>query len=163
LIKYGELKNKKIEILKTIFFKKWNPMLPDYNIKKGGFDIPLYSESSLGSEDSMSSKTIKNIYFPSLPTKIITYRDNSTGIDFKWEVLPVKINKSIGTLIEEKRDEIIIYLIFQINGKKNVSFDYYYEGGWFKSSKEHLFSDKVRLIMVNDKTGEIYYDKEYKQ
>ena len=34
--------------------------------------------------------------------------------------------------------------------------------GWYNVTQEHFFANNVKLIIANNKTDEIYFEKEYK-
>ena len=161
--KYDELKLKKNELLHTSFFINWDCDISNYIIKEGGFNLSLGTNSGLGLVGAISPKTISDIYFPTLPTKRITYLENSFGTDVREEVLPIRVNEKVGSMIEENKGEISVYLIFKISGKRSISFNYLNEGDdtWYKNTQVHLFANKVVIIIANDKTGEIYFKKFY--
>ena len=78
---------------------------------------------NLGTAAANSPKTIGDIYFPSLPTKKITYLDNAYGSDVREEVLFIKVNENTGGIIEDKLSEINVYLVFKIDGKQKVGLN----------------------------------------
>lgn len=66
--------------------------------------------------------------------------------------------------MEERWKDIRTYLVFNITGKKKVSFKYYSMGdSWYNLTQEHLFAKNVKVIIVDDNTNVIYFEKEFRK
>jgi hypothetical protein len=147
LMKLTKLKSEKEKIIYYIKFKnRFNydgEEIVKYTIKKQGFTINL----------GLLMKNNFSFDFPSLPTK------------WKWNTghfffLPM--NENIGLEIEENKKNIDLYLIFKITGIEKIEE----ENPAIRTigGMEHrdLIVNKVLLVVKNNISGMIYYNKIYK-
>lgn len=148
-----------------IEFKTWISFVNYcyFDQKSGEFRIRLASNTA--TTDAAVPKMINEIHFPKLPTKWL--KDESAGFEkAQYEVFAFKAEKNKSDLIQKNTGDIRVYLLFKPTGVKKVSYTLYTEafGEWTaeKGSADALYADQVRIILINQTTSEVYFDKVYK-
>ncbi len=168
---FTELKKIKMQMFKKqyyiikedAFYSEDEPV--NYDIKNKGFYINMGSNVGRGTSSATPPKSVKidendvqslTIYFKSLPTKM---KQGYLGLE---ENLFIPIDEKKGLDIEKDRKNYEIYFIFTPSGKETVSFKYQdIMRGTILCKVNTLKADKVRMLVVYKKTGDILYDKTY--
>lgn len=148
-----------------IEFKTWLDFHTYFHFdeKSKEFRIPLTENTA--SAYSTPPKTITDIHIPKLPTKWI--KDESGLFEkAQKEVFVFKVDIKTTELIKKNNLDIRVYLLFKPKGVKTVNFSVYREAfGEWKQEQESanmLYTDQVRIIVMNNTTSEVYFDKIYK-
>jgi len=150
--------------------------MSDYNIEKGKFtiDFPEYDYQGLSGNEDILYRPIncfyaKNLFisFPTIPIKSVAQtKKYINGLESSkiHTTLNIDVNKINALEIENNKDKLRIYFIITDNIKKGNIFHDNFEI-WVSSMKneikDYYFANKVRMIIVNKETGEIYYSKLY--
>jgi hypothetical protein len=121
-----------------------------YSITEQGFKIPLLTwnnpspmSKAICLSDFGASKTRFLIANP-LPVKLNKDKD---------EYFLASIDETTALEIENNRENMQTYLFFMLNGK--------YENNTKARYEQILYTDKVRIVIANKKTGKIYYDRSF--
>ena len=167
----SELKTKKAEMSKAWYYTVKTSVFneTDYDIKRKGFEIEIGTNSGLG---TFSARTPKSIYLQSgdriilksLPSRQKTETKITKGL--LTEKLFLEISEENGLEIENNREEIQLYYFFKPTGFEKTTFKFYnYDTGrfqgWYNITNDDLKSETVRIVVTNNITGKIYYDKTY--
>ena len=95
------------------------------------------------------------IYFKALPSKLKT--ETYFGETSKWEEFFIPLSESDGINIENDSNNCSYIVIFKINGLETVRWDNVF-ADW-KITLPRV--NKLRLVILNNKTRKIYFDKIY--
>jgi hypothetical protein len=151
----NELKNLKKEALRKEYYVDLPDHLEDYDIKNKRFTIlfnnKLYDEGHY------------SIYFP--PLVIIRRQEKTAEINEygictgntldcyrEYLIIPIKSEEKALT-IENEKENIKILLLFNINEDLKRSV--------YEDQHDHIVANNIKLIIANNKTGEIYYSHVY--
>jgi hypothetical protein len=126
----SKLRNKKFK-KKIYYITLPGTKLEPYNVGKKGFELNF---------------DVEYVHFPSLPVRIIKTPFLET---YWWLFLPWKGKEEDALYIENNRDKIKIFLIFPISDVRAVP------GYWGKT----IVANSVRVIVANEETDEIYFDR----
>jgi len=165
--KLNELKAKKQEIQKKLYYVTLKPDLKEYNVNKRGFDIPITSNILIYGPGSIGpSKTVEGVHFPSLPVKVVPWRvlgEQIKGAYIEIFFLPSKEEDAL--YIEDIRDKIKLFFIFKIYDTKLISWQSCEPifSSWtcylWNDKTEVIVANSVRMVIANEKTGEVYLDR----
>lgn len=165
--KLTELKLFKSEMMKTTYYAKLVEAFNNvnYDIKRKGFEIEIGSDFAAYPQNAKPPKAIYiqgeelSIILKALPTKQV--RDPYMG--GKQEMLFVSMTEESGLEIENNKQSIEAYFFFTPTGKeKNTSsYSIVSPPSIQTISDYYLKSDKVRVVVANNSTGIIYFDKTY--
>lgn len=166
-IKLKELKSFKSKMLTSTYYTIMeNAFSSNYDMTRKGFVITLGSNWGIG---TMSARTPKSIYFENGGCILLKYLP-SKQVQVKMlpgvynEVLFFSMSEDIGLKIENDKDNTVVYFFFNPIGKEKTTFQYYNEvgqsnySGWYNITHNDLKSDKVRIVIANKLSEEIYYD-----
>jgi len=149
--------------------------MSDYSIEKGKFTINFPEHVKQHGEDEIAYRPVNcfnssklYISFPTIPIiKSVLERKNYGD----WEYyrfhtkLNIDVNKINALEIENNKDKLRIYFIILDNIKKGNIFNDNFEtwvGPKYKSEiNDYYFANKVRMVIANKETGEIYFSKLY--
>jgi hypothetical protein len=159
----SQLKGMKVEMLKTTYYFILENEFTniDYDLKKGGFVIALRENEGFGTSSAQTPKSINHILFKALPTKQIPLEQGITQ-----ETLFIPLSQTDGLEVENNRDNIDLYFLFTPSGKESNTFKWYVMGnnsyaGLYNITLKNIYSNKVRIVVVNKVSGVIYFDKTY--
>lgn len=164
-----------------VFYKKTNPMYVDegwnktkweYDIEKKGFNM-IFNHSSNGrppkniyiSGDHDNGFNKFNIYLKSLPTNLV--KSSSTWKTNMWtEYLFIPMNETFGLELEEEKDNLMIYFIVNLENVEKIKFQWVNTGRLpfedVVSTESVVCSSIVRVLIINDVTKVIYFDRTYR-
>ncbi|HCA41984.1 MAG TPA: hypothetical protein DEP28_01880, partial [Bacteroidetes bacterium] len=174
----NELKKKKIELNKTVYYYEDKTLFSSagYNTKKKRFEILVNLNYGLGTEYAKPPKSFfiehwkynskYKIQFSSLPTQkfieiIPEYYDLGTK-----EILFIPMNVENGLEMENDKSYISIYFLFTPSTKRKIEYKFYdilkkFPEGVYYMTSDIITAQKVRVIVINKRTGKIYFDKIY--
>jgi len=150
--KLNELKELKKEILKKTYFRKGTNLFADsnYDLTKGGFYICL--DHVLSDQNS--------VYLKGIPTKhgycdriFFVPANEENGLEIEKNSNPIRVSDDLDS--ELKESNIVVYLLFLISGVENAKYNN------SKYSTDMIVSNKNRIIVANQSSGKIYFDKNY--
>ncbi len=163
----SELQKKKAQLANTDYYVKADRPFEsnNYDVKRRGFDIALGENWGEGTMSARAPKSISGFLFPPLPTKNYPQKEFGQGIYEERLFLPV--NEEAGLQIENDPDKVAVYFIFRVNDKQTVHFKFesvMSDGSieWYVITQKLLYADRVRVLIANEETGDIYFDKLYK-
>ncbi len=160
------LKVIKTTMLRTNYYIKLQEGFEDidYDLKRKGFDLDLGQIWDLGLVRSKPQKFFdiynyeKFVYLKTLPSKLVPDKEEH---GYFLEKLFIPLDDTLGLEIENNRSNVHVYLFFAISGKENVMYKLGKDENWHNSQSNVLKSDKVRVVVGNDSTGRVYFDKTY--
>ena len=156
------LKNGLFYIKKSSQFRKKESA---YDIKKKGFNIPISKNWGIAPYESNSQKSIEytNSEYISLKS-LTTFKQQSDLFKGAYdEFMFLPINEESGLEIENAKESIDIYFIFTPNGSEKISYNFIYAftGRSTLTTTYNIKTDKVRVVVVNNITEKIYFDKTF--
>jgi hypothetical protein len=167
--KLTELKSIKAEMLKTTYYGKLEKAFTDYDIKRKGFEIDLGENCGLGTSDARTPKSINledggSVLLKALPTKQVAVPIMGQGGYSEKLFLPM--SEETGLEIENDKENIAVYFFFTPTGREKSTFKFYNmvessDAGWYNITHNDIKSDKVRVVVANKSSGNIYFDKTY--
>jgi hypothetical protein len=161
--KLAELKRKKAKLASKDYYVKLDELFEsnNYDVKRKGFDIVLGENRGQGTMSARAPKSVNNFLLSPLPTNNHSVELFGPGI--YEERLFVPMTEENGLEIENNPTKVRVYFLFRISGKQTVHFKYMcLTYGWYDMTQKLLYSDKVRVVVANEETGKIYFDKVYK-
>lgn len=168
----AELKSKRAKMLATTFYSYGeNSIFSRFG--GGSFPLPSYGDYDVKAKGVYACINSLVTYTPLAP-KSINCCGRYTHILLK--PLPTEFSKSHGEYLllpmseemgieyesTDKKD-LKIYYFFTPTGKEKVKFDYINlsHNSKVTSTGDYFKADKVRVVLANQATGEIYSDKTY--
>lgn len=162
-----------------------NHRITEYNLSKKRFEINIGGASCFTTPHTAKldksgtfSGEISNVF-----ESVYRYRPPKTIYDFDVSKLPISqkveskmlftfyaeyiqvpVSEQIALKIENNKEDISIYIVTDITGVKQTTYNKY----WYmpkdneRKTIEVFTNSFVRLIIANNKTGEIHFDKTYK-
>jgi hypothetical protein len=132
----------------------------DYDLDKGGFYFQVGDNGWTTAFDCRMPKTVGIFYFPSL----VTTRKHTDlyGNDCYTYRLFTPMSPENG-LVVESGSGVHVYLLFQVAAKREHSYTSVnaLHLVTVNSSETCLDADAVRVVVANDQTGDVYFNKVY--
>lgn len=154
-----KIKQEKSKIENSFFYIQINPLFKCHSYQKGEYSIKdkgFYIKTCWNMDYDFPHKIDKNyIYFKALPSKLKT--ETYFGETSKWEEFFIPLSESDGINIENDSNNCSYIVIFKINGLETVRWDNVF-ADW-KITLPRV--NKLRLVILNNKTQKIYFDKIY--
>jgi len=156
----------KLAVLKEIVVNKGNKYyyttyhynFPQYDIKRRGFYFYLSRNYSYyGGGFPEFEKTVGEIYFKNLSTY---KRTGKSGLIYD-EYIYVPMNEESGLNVENNINDTKLYFVFTVDGVINKTLTYFYDNKRLTNKNKFVQAGRVRVLIANNKTNEIYYDKTY--
>lgn len=174
--KENELKELRTEQRKSIFFYKDSKSFDEltYSMKHKGFLVEIGSDFEISPDLGRPFKTIDTmddsmpngeVYLKNIPTIKIKMTD--TYDDSIREYVVIKTTEETGLEIEENKERVTIYFLFKPIRMEKIKFKFtspfnpenYLINTLYTKTSSYLTSDFLRIIVANDDSGKIYYDK----
>ncbi|HBH60975.1 MAG TPA: hypothetical protein DDX85_04375 [Nitrospiraceae bacterium] len=164
--KLNKLKSIRQKMLENYYYIELERSLGEYDINRKGFEISFGGNIAIFDFDLNAPKSAQGFIFPSLPIKN-TPDDFIERLGLKGiyeERLFLPMGEEQGLSIETHSKDTHVYLIFKMASAKDVSYEGYIidSRSWVKAEERLLMATPVRVIVGNDKSNEVYFDKEYK-
>jgi len=179
--KLDEFKKVKKEMLKEMFKTDYYLKLDEefvnnsYDVERNGFTVFISTNwqdepgKKFGAPKSVRrwgwlGRITKGFLLSSLPTKTKGFNPFPLGPECYQEELFFPMSEEKGLEIENSNpNDIKIYFIFRISGQETVRYRVCDPEKYVHPNREdRLFKvDKVRVLIANDETGKIYFDKVY--
>ncbi len=157
--KLSELKKIKAETLNTPYYLKETGKFTwynTYNMKRSGFEIDLVWWGEKAPKSFYLSEALEcRVQLKALPTKQAT--EGSCR-----EVLFIPMSETDGLEVTNDIENIDIYYFFSPKGIERITSKLLCPGiiTW-ENNSNYITANSVRIVVANNTTGKIYYDKSY--
>ncbi|MCA0446776.1 MAG: hypothetical protein LCH54_11180 [Bacteroidetes bacterium] len=171
--KENELKELREEQRTSTFYIKDSESFDDltYSLDHNGFLVEIgtneFNHSSFGRPYKTSGiNSYSAIYFKYIPTLknkyTIPYAKWVKGIVKEYAL--IKTSEETGLEIEENKERVTIYFLLKPIRIEKIKFSFMAavnktQVATYNQNSGYLTSDFLRIIVANDDTGKIYYDK----
>lgn len=153
LVEFNELKK---EVTNKRYYIK-RDLTGEYDLRKKGFWFCIdYNEIYYRSDQTLSEGI--TFYFPSLPTVIKDPDPNPLTNPHQGLCLLLQMPEK--KALEVENNNATIYILFNISKYMKRHFS----RKWDNHTWDHdvISTHNTRVVVANDSTGEIYFDKTYK-
>ena len=155
------------------YYVKWGSFEDEsFNVNSGGFDLQIGTDVAWTNPDPPKTLPVPDdnnrlFWFPELPMHtdrvsppILTKPSAAEVQDIYY--LFLKMNRTAALSLENNSSAKIVFL-FNVVGLKKVFYRGFssVDGQWMQWSTKLLECTHLRIIVANEQTGEIYFDKRY--
>jgi len=183
----AELKDVRRGLLATPYYVRVvsGKKIGNYDTKRRGFTIHLGTNIGILAYDPRAPKSVSGVLFPDLPTQLreagkagedqLFQRGELTTAALRALDMPGVYDEHLflpmtevqGLAVEENRDAVAVYILFNAIGTKTARFEFRgimlsgADLGLSEVEQRVVVADSVRLVVGNTRTGEVYFDRRY--